>query len=141
MMLLVVSGGLPVSVADDLGRLFFTPEERAALDAAPRPPSLPTAAEVPATGGLALRVVPPATVTLNGVLNGPSGAAHVWVNGQVGVPAELPALTGGSARLQQGALEVDGGPAAPLVHLKPGQTYRPVPGGVIEAGRRTPPPP
>ena len=141
MWLLVLSGGLSVSAADDLGRLFFTPEERAAMDAAARTSSLPTAAEVPAAAGLAPRVVPPATVTLDGVLSGPAGAAHVWVNGQLGVPADVPALTGGSARLQQGALEVDGGPAAPLVRLKPGQTYRPVPGGVTEAGRRTPPPP
>lgn len=140
-LLLVVSGGLPVSATDDLGRLFFTPEERAALDAAARPPSLPPAAEVPAAAGLAPRVVPPATVTLDGVLSGPAGAAHVWVNGQVGVPADLPVLTGGSARLQQGALELDGGLEGPLVHLKPGQTDRPVPGGVTEAGRRTPPPP
>lgn len=84
MWLLVLSGGLSVSAADDLGRLFFTPEERAALDAAARPPSLPPAAEVPAAAGLAPRVVPPATVTLDGVLSGPAGAAHVWVNGQGG---------------------------------------------------------
>ena len=141
MWLLVLSGGLSVSAADDLGRLFFTPEERAALDAAARPPSLPPAAEVPAAAGLVPRVVPPATVTLDGVLSGPAGAAHVWVNGQGGVPADLPALTGGSARLQQGALELDGGLEGPLVHLKPGQTYRPLPGGVTAAGRRTPPPP
>jgi hypothetical protein len=93
-----------VSAADDLGRLFFTPEERQALDArrTARLPDKPAA------------VVAAPSVRLDGYVKRSGGKSTVWVNGEaLDTPPRLPA--GSETRVSVR----DGGRA---VLLKPGET-------------------
>lgn len=69
---------------DGLGRLFFSPADRARLDAqrtealanANRPK--PVVTEMPATAA----PPPSRTITLNGIVRRPDGEATVWINGK-----------------------------------------------------------
>lgn len=63
----------------DLGRLFFTPEKREALDHARRHQLTET------------QVEKPAAITVNGMIHGPEGAT-LWVNGQ---PVKNQSVTAG----------------------------------------------
>ena len=64
--------------AEPLGRLFFTPEQRAALDAG-KLIQAPRSSRVPAARG-------PREVTLNGVVTRSDGESTVWVNGRAQNP-------------------------------------------------------
>lgn len=66
-------GCVSAQAADALGRLFFTPAQRASLDAANRLKT--TGRTSPAKRG-------PAEITLNGVVVRSDGESTVWVNGQ-----------------------------------------------------------
>lgn len=69
----------PAALAQPLGRLFFTPEERATIDdLRRRPPAV--AAAVPAQ-----KALPPAPeyVTLNGVVRRSDGSTSVWLNNRM----------------------------------------------------------
>jgi len=70
--------------AQELGRLFFTPEQRAALDARrkARVPDKPAAA-----------VVASPTTRLDGYVKRSEGPSTVWVNGE-SVPEETPRADG-----------------------------------------------
>ncbi|HYD57638.1 MAG TPA: hypothetical protein VEB41_12075 [Burkholderiales bacterium] len=94
--------------AENLGRLFFTPEQRQALDARrkARVPDKPAAAAVAASP----------TMRLDGYVKRSSGRSTVWVNGE---PAEeLPRLPGSS----DGRVDVTIGETGARVGLKPGET-------------------
>ena len=96
----------PAGAADDLGRLFFTPEQRQALDARrkARVPDKPAA------------VVVSPTVRLDGYVKRSGGKSTVWVNGEaVDSPARLPASSAARVTVSAG----DGGRP---VNLKPGET-------------------
>lgn len=103
---LLLAGMLALSCAQaqELGRLFFTPEERAALDARRRArlPDKPTAA--PAAASPVTRV--------DGFVRRSDGPSTVWVNGA----ASDEAVPGSDARVS-----VPVGERA-RVRLKPGQT-------------------
>jgi hypothetical protein len=66
-------GGGSVQAAETLGRLFFTPAQRASLDAANRLKT--TGQTAPAKRG-------PAEITLNGIVVRSDGESTVWINGQ-----------------------------------------------------------
>ncbi len=68
-LLLIALSLLHGSAHAELGRLFFTPEKRSALDHARR-------YQLSAT-----QVEKPAAITINGMIQGPEGAT-LWVNGQ-----------------------------------------------------------
>lgn len=91
--------------AQDVGRLFFTPEQRAALDARrkARVPDKPTAAPV---------VVSP-TTRLDGYVRRSGGRSTVWVNGTTLDEAS----PGSDARVS-----VPVGDGGARVRLKPGET-------------------
>jgi hypothetical protein len=104
---LIVAGMLFVSCAQaqEIGRLFFTPEQRAALDARRR-------ARVPDKPATAPIVASP-TTRLDGYVRRSSGPSTVWVNGTT-VDGASP---GGDARVS-----VPVGDSGARVRLKPGET-------------------
>jgi hypothetical protein len=119
---------LPAWAQDSLGRLFFTPEQRAMLDLARRTQQA-SGAE---TGGDEYQ-----GVTLNGLVVRSDGKSTVWINGrpqQSGQPAGYGIAKGrapASANIQ-----LPGGHES--VRLKVGQTLDPA-SGRIEEGYRRPP--
>ncbi len=96
--------------AQELGRLFFTPEQRDALDARrkARVPDKPAAAEVAAP-----------TLRLDGYVKRSGGRSTVWVNGESiseGTSAGSPRIDSGDSRV---SVTVGDSPAR--VQLKPGE--------------------
>ena len=104
---IIVAGVLFVSCAQaqEIGRLFFTPEQRAALDARRR-------ARVPDKPATAPVVASP-TTRLDGYVRRSSGPSTVWVNGTT-VDGASP---GADARVS-----VPVGDSGARVRLKPGET-------------------
>lgn len=118
-----------VSLADDLGRLFSTPMERARIDDL-------RAGRKPAGGGTV--DAEPAGVdqlVLNGTLTGSNGKRRVWVNGTPVDPdapgGDLTLLYDGRARLQWRGGQV-------VRTLKPGQGVDKSTGKVFELYDRAP---
>lgn len=101
---LMASAG--VCGAQELGRLFFTPNERSALDARrkARVPDKPAAAAV----------VSP-TMRLDGYVKRSGGRSTVWVNGETADEAQLP--TDADPRVT-----VNIGERGARARLKPGET-------------------
>jgi len=71
---LLCAAAATVAAAQELGRLFFTPEQRAALDARRK-------ARVPDKPAAAPQVESPVT-RVNGVVQRAGGKSTVWVNGE-----------------------------------------------------------
>jgi hypothetical protein len=114
--------GAPAFAADPLGRLFFTPEQRAILDLSRRTQAASAQAPAESYEG----------VTLSGVVTRSDGKQTVWVNGQVQPPGE-----GASTRARDSAsIPLPSGEGR--VRLKVGQTLDPTSGKVEEGYRRPP---
>lgn len=97
---------MPSAVAQDLGRLFFTPEQRQALDAR-RKARVPDKAAATAASP---------TVRLDGYVKRSGGRSTVWVNGE---PTEdAPRIPASS----DGRVPVNTGEGAGRVGLKPGES-------------------
>jgi hypothetical protein len=90
----------------ELGRLFFTPEQRAELDARRR-------ARVPDKPAAVVTASP--TMRLDGYVKRSGGKSTVWVNGESADQAQLP--TGTDPRVT-----VNVGERGARVRLKPGET-------------------
>ena len=105
LLLLIGSLALASVQAQELGRLFFTPEERAALDARRKARLPDKPASTPAAAAPVTRV--------DGFVRRSAGPSTVWVNG---APAE-DASPGSDARVS-----VPLGDRAGRVRLKPGET-------------------
>jgi hypothetical protein len=90
--------------AQEVGRLFFTPEQRGALDARRR-------ARVPDKPAPAPLVVSP-TTRLDGFVRRSDGKSTVWVNGDTADDSRL---------LNDGRVSVSAGDGDPRVPLKPGE--------------------
>jgi hypothetical protein len=89
--------------AQELGRLFFTPEQRDALDARRR-------SRVPEKAAAPLIIAP--TTRLDGYVRRSDGRSTVWVNGD----------TADNSRPQSdGSVAVSVGDGGPRVRLKPGE--------------------
>ena len=102
----------PAAQAEELGRLFFTPEQRASLDARrkARIPDKPAA------------VVVAAPVTrLDGYVKRSAGPSTVWINGEsvMESAAEAPRIDAG--RGASGSVSISVGEAGSRVRLKPGE--------------------
>ena len=102
----IILAGMHSAQAQELGRLFFTPEQRAALDARrkARVPDKPAAA--PTTESPITRV--------NGAVARSGGRSTVWVNGEMIPEGAQP----GSARIAPGA------PSAGRVSIPAGEGTR-----------------
>lgn len=103
------------AIGDDLGRLFFTPEQRAALDARrkARIPDKPSAV-----------VVESPVTRLDGIVTRGGGKSTVWVNGEPvpeGVNPE--GLRVRPRRSDSGRVTVDIGESDNQVDLKIGQSF------------------
>ena len=111
--------------ADALGRLFYTPEQRAMLDLARRTTPLRTnssEAEPNVAQGF----------MVNGVVTRSDGLRSTWVNGHL----EQSVDHSGKHGRNQAHVQLPGGE----IKLKVGQSYNPTTGRVEENYRRAPPP-
>jgi len=103
----------PAVEAQELGRLFFTPEQRTSLDArrkarVPNKPNAPT-------------VVSP-TTRLDGYVQRSSGPSTVWVNGESLLETSPEAPRIGTTRRDDGRVSVPVGESGARVGLRPGET-------------------
>lgn len=124
----------PVPASADVGRLFFTPAERAAFESARRAAETalvvgPIEADPEVTVDLieAAPDEPRPTITLDGYVRRSNGRATLWINGENSYDGDLSAarIDPLTARVSGGEVSVtpmDG--EAPIL-LKPGQTYDP----------------
>jgi hypothetical protein len=101
----------PRAQAQELGRLFFTPQQRADLDARrkARVPDKPAAA-----------VVASPTTRLDGYVKRSGGPSTVWINGEslTEGAAEAPRIDRGPS----GSVSISVGEAGSRVRMKPGET-------------------
>jgi len=111
--------------AQDLGRLFTTPEEREMLEALRRQPPKPQteAAPVVTPTVKSAPVVP--NVTMNGLVRRSRGRGMGWVNGVTSLEGDLDAqgIAVDVGAMRGTTLPVRIGNAPLAVGLKPGQTY------------------
>ncbi len=107
--------------AESLGRLFFTPEQRAMLDLARRTQATGAQTDAPTDG-----------VTLSGIVTRSDGRQTVWINGRLQPAGVATSRTPASA-----SIRLPGG--AGQVRLRVGQTLDPTSGKVEEGYRRPPP--
>jgi hypothetical protein len=108
--------------AESLGRLFFTPEQRAMLDLARRTQATAVQDDTASDG-----------VTLSGIVTRSDGRRTVWINGR---PQPAGVATGRSPSSASIPLPGGGG----QVRLRVGQTLDPTSGKVEEGYRRPRPP-
>jgi len=113
LLLLACTLAAPALQAQELGRLFFTPDQRAALDArrkarVPDRPNAPT-------------VVSP-TTRLDGYVKRNEGPSTVWVNGDPLLETSPEAPRIGANRRDDGRVSVPVGESGARVGLRPGET-------------------
>jgi hypothetical protein len=111
--LLACAVAAPSLQAQELGRLFFTPEQRASLDArrkarVPDKPNAPT-------------VVSP-TTRLDGYVKRNEGPSTVWVNGDPLLETSPEAPRIGANSRDDGRVSVPVGESGARVGLRPGET-------------------
>ena len=111
-MVLLAAAATPASAAENLGRLFLTPQQRDDLDRR-RQANIQEAA-----------VVVQSLVTVNGQVSRSSGKTTVWVNG---VPEASTKKPRDPARVT-----LPGSEGEPSVSLKVGQTLDTIRGGVSD---------
>lgn len=137
LMLALISAAQLLHAAEPMGRIFFTPEQRAQLDAARAQKAV--ASQV--------RDDPlPETITYNGIVRRSDGKATVWINNKPLPDNELRSgsvLTGNIDRDGQVRLQTGQGAGAAQVRLKVGQSAELLSGRVDEpyAAPRTAPAP
>jgi hypothetical protein len=102
---------LGTAQAEDLGRLFFTPEQRAALDARRK-------ARVPDRPAMTSVVSP--TTRLDGYVKRSGGRSTVFVNGEALLEGTADAPVVDPER-RGGRVPVTGGEGRPRVELRPGE--------------------
>ena len=103
----------PAAQSQELGRLFFTPDQRASLDARrkARVPDKPAAA-----------VVASPVTRVDGYVKRSGGPPTVWINGE-SVPENAPeAPRIDSGRGASGSVSISVGESGSRVRLKPGET-------------------
>jgi hypothetical protein len=123
--LLALGAFATVVQAQDLGRLFTTPEEREMLEALRRQPPKPQTEAAPVvTPTVEFAPVVP-NVTMNGLVRRSRGRGMVWVNGVTSLEGDLDAqgIAVDVGALRGTTLPVRIGNAPLAVGLKPGQTY------------------
>ena len=112
LMVLVVLGSPGVGHAEDLGRLFFTPDQRAALDARRK-------ARVPDRPNVITTVSP--TTRLDGYVKRQGGRSTVFVNGDAVLEGTADAPVVDPER-RGGRVPVTSGEGGQRVELRPGET-------------------
>jgi hypothetical protein len=113
-LLLLVAASIalvPAARAQELGRLFFTPDQRAALDARRK-------ARVPDRAAAAVSP----TTRLDGYVQRSGGPSTVWVNGEGQLETSPDAPRIGATRRDDGRVSVPVGEGGARVGMKPGET-------------------
>ena len=118
---------------DELGRLFFTPEERATMEAARAladlaPVSLSALSLSNLPGAIpAVATPPPPALTLNGLVTRSQGPATLWINGlaQDARSLYLPGVAQPRVRLERNAIQIALDATQPARRVKAGQTFDP----------------
>jgi len=129
-MALIGALGAPIS-AQELGRLFFTPEQRQALDRQ-RQLNIQEKQEI----------VEDATLTINGVVTRSSGKRTVWINGvaQSGTPSAATVITADRRDPGRVIIQPVGTPAVTArvgdtINRNSGEATELLGGGSIKPGR------
>ncbi len=141
-----IGAAIPVA-ATELGRLFMTPEERAALDRLREQGSAPAvveaaAEELPAPAEAAAPPEQPPRITVNGFVRRPDGRSVAWVNGMSTLDGDFAAqhfAVPGTTRGERVRIATPGD--LPEVDLKPGQSFEPGTKRIVDARDPPPPPP
>jgi hypothetical protein len=107
LLFLVLGSFGEICLAQELGRLFFTPEQRQALDQRRR-------ARVPDRPSAPLVVSP--TTRLDGYVRRQGGKSTVWVNGEA-----LPETAPEAPRIGSGRVTVNVGESGARTGLRPGE--------------------
>lgn len=133
--LLVAASAPALAEETKLGRLFFTPTERAALDAQRKLAGEMANRPVKNTDGP--KAAPPKMLTLNGVLRRSDGETTIWVNGQAVHERfrDVDVMPGSISR-EAVAVQLPG--SGRRVKLKVGQSVDSATGQVEENYRRAP---
>ena len=126
---------------DELGRLFFTPEERATMEAARAradlaPVSLSALSLSNLPGAIpAVATPPPPALTLNGLVTRSQGPATLWINGiaQDARSLYLPGVAQPRVRLERNAIQIALDATQPARRVKAGQTFDPARAQVSDA--------
>lgn len=113
------------AAAETIGRLFFTPEQRATLDRLRQNPNL---------------VAPPVsdTLTVNGLVQRNDGETTVWING---VPQQMPATSRAKPAQPSAAVPVTIPGSSTPARMKVGQTLDTSTGAITEKIQPAPPKP
>jgi len=114
---------------DSLGRLFYTPEQRARMDVARQHERSIKIDEEESTP-------PPVNIHLNGVITRSDGRSTVWINNRIQNDTSQVAAVG-----KGGEVRVVAPDAQRTIRLKVGQSIDMSSGEVEEVYRRTPPTP
>lgn len=109
--------------ATELGRLFLSPAQRAAIDAVRHPANqaavtAPAADHARAAGDPSPASAATETVTVNGYVTRSAGAPTVWINGRDGAPGTLSSPAGDGRRVRVPLANGTG-----QIALKPGQSF------------------
>ena len=112
LMFLILLGFPGLGIAEDLGRLFFTPEQRAALDARRK-------ARVPDRPNITTTVSP--TTRLDGYVKRQGGRSTVFVNGDAVLEGTADAPVVDPER-RGGRVPVTAGEGGQRIELRPGET-------------------
>jgi hypothetical protein len=129
------------AMGTELGRLFLSPAERAAIDAARhasaevREVSSADAEHEAARSAEPVAETPAEAVTVNGYIARSAGASTVWVNGRDMAPGKLSAPSRDGRRVH-----VPLANGAGQVALKPGQSFDPESHQISDAYQQRPPP-
>jgi hypothetical protein len=135
--LLAVAIGSHHSDAQAFGRLFTTPDQRLMLEEqrAARADGIDPARMAPRQAPEPV-VVPPRevpSITVNGVVLRSGGSGTAWVNGENTQTGDLASMYIGAKTLRDGRVRIETPADFPDVELKPGQTYQPTAGQVVDA--------
>ena len=129
--LLLLLSGLSCSnaviAAEPLGRLFFSPAQRNALDAGKqvaKPRTVRTTRTVAPRG--------PRAVTLNGVVTRSDGESAVWINGHEAGGKTVPGVRASASATDPTSAQLRIGGAQKSVRLRVGQQLDRVSGKVLE---------
>jgi hypothetical protein len=130
---LAVSGAAP---AEPLGRLFFTPAQRSALDAGKRLSTSPAASKPAAPRG-------PGSITLSGVVRRSDGEYTVWVNGRAVGKGGPPGVSAAPSANHPSAARVNVRGTNDPVEMRVGQKLTRSTGKIVETyqsstGQKTP---
>lgn len=117
------------------GRLFFTAEQRAQLDAGRREAIANRNRPAPAKAAAAPKAAPPQVVTLHGIVKRSDGESTVWVNGKP-LSSHFQDADIGAGTITRDSVGLDVPGSKRRIRLKVGQSLEAMSGTIEEGYRR-----